>query len=103
MGRALPAFSRNTCLNFAFLAESVIAAAKLMFAPTARHLNQLAEEVRTVAAQMRDPKSKQMMTRLALTYDRLAEFAAIREASDRMLRQIKVELSARRFPATLVW
>jgi hypothetical protein len=48
-----------------------------------RQLNRLAEEVRAVASQMRDPGAKQMMARLALTYDRLAEFAALREASDK--------------------
>jgi hypothetical protein len=31
---------------------------------------------------MRDSEAKQMMTRLALTYDRLAEFAALGEASE---------------------
>jgi hypothetical protein len=53
-----------------------------MLAPTARRLNLLAEEVRTLAAKMRDSEAKQMMTRLALTYDRLAEFAALGEASE---------------------
>jgi len=53
-----------------------------MLGPTARHLSKLAEEVRALAAQMRDPNAKQMMTRLALTYDRLSEFAALREVSD---------------------
>jgi hypothetical protein len=82
--RALSSASRNSFVNFAFLAAGKdIASAKHMFAPTARHLNQLAEEVRAVAAQMRDPDAKQIMARLVLTYDRLAEFAALREASDR--------------------
>jgi len=49
---------------------------------TARQLNQLAEEVRAVVAQMRDPEAKRIMARLALTYDRLAEFAALREVTD---------------------
>jgi hypothetical protein len=40
--------------------------------PTARQLNQLAEEVRAVAAQMRDPEAKRIMARPALTYDLLA-------------------------------
>ena len=53
-----------------------------MLNPTACQLNQLAEDVRALAAQMRDPKAKQMMARLALTYDRRAEFAALREAND---------------------
>lgn len=53
-----------------------------MRAPNALQLNLLAKEVRSLAAQMRDPDAKQMMTRLALTYDRLAESAALREASD---------------------
>jgi len=86
------------CLSVAFLAagkdslsslrrvrppgDGVIAAAKLMLNPTARQLCKLAEDVRAAAAQMRDPKAKQMMTRLALTYDRLAEFAELRDAND---------------------
>ena len=53
-----------------------------MLGPIARHLSNLAEEVRTLAAQMRDPNAKEMMRRLALTYDRLGEFAALREVSD---------------------
>jgi len=31
---------------------------------------------------MRDPEAKRIMARLALTYDRLAEFAALREVTD---------------------
>jgi hypothetical protein len=58
-----------------------------MLAPTARQLNLLAEEVRAIAAQMRNPETKRMMAGLALTYDRLAEFAALREASDRRTAQ----------------
>jgi hypothetical protein len=54
-----------------------------MPALTARRLNQLAEEVRTLAAKMRDPDAKQMMARLALTYDRLATFASIREVIEK--------------------
>lgn len=50
-----------------------------MLPPTARQLNLLATEMRSLAAQMRDRDAKQIMTRLALTYDRLATFAALRE------------------------
>jgi hypothetical protein len=53
-----------------------------MRAPTARQLSLLGEEVRALAAQMRDPDAKQIMTRLALTYDRLATFAVLREATE---------------------
>jgi len=50
---------------------------------TARQLEERAEEARAVAAQMRDPESKRIMARLALTYERLAKFATLRETSDR--------------------
>jgi hypothetical protein len=41
---------------------------------------------------MRDPDAKQVMTRLALTYDRLATLAALREASEQNTpSKIKVE------------
>jgi len=45
---------------------------------------------------MRDPKAKQMMARLALTYDRLAEFAALREASEQNAR-LQTKAVPRRF------
>jgi len=48
-----------------------------MAAPTARQLKQRA---RAIAAQMRDPEAKRIMTTLALTYERLATFAALRES-----------------------
>jgi hypothetical protein len=51
-----------------------------MLNPTARQLYKLAGEVRAVAAQMRGSKAKQMMTKLALAYERLASFAALRRA-----------------------
>jgi len=58
----------------------VLATAKLMPARTARQLKQRAEEARAIAAQMRDPEAKRIMTTLALTYERLATFAALRES-----------------------
>jgi len=39
------------------------------------------EEARAVAAQMRDPEAKRIMITLAVTYERLAKFAALRAAS----------------------
>lgn len=50
--------------------------------PTARQLDQRAEEARAVAAQMRNPDTKHMMARLALTYELLAKHAALREARE---------------------
>jgi len=54
----------------------------LMPAPTARQLEQRAEEARVVAEQMRDPRTKRTMANLALSYERLAKHAAMREASE---------------------
>jgi hypothetical protein len=59
--------------------------AKLMSAPTARQLEQRAEEARVVAEQMRDPRSKLTMANLALSYKRLAKHAAMREANEARL------------------
>lgn len=53
-----------------------------MLAPTARQLQQRAEEARVVAEQMGDPNAKRTMMNLALSYERLAKHAAVREASD---------------------
>lgn len=53
-----------------------------MLERTARQLKQRAEEARAVAAQMRDPGTRSTMTNLALTYERLAKFAADREACE---------------------
>src|SRR5215510_3095120 len=70
--------------NFAFCAQEriLIATAKLMPGPTARQLEQRAEEARVVAEQMRDPRTKRTMTNLALSYERLAKHAAMREARE---------------------
>lgn len=51
--------------------------------PTARQLEQRAEEARAVAGQMRDPWTRSAMANLALTYERLAKFAADREERER--------------------
>jgi hypothetical protein len=53
-----------------------------MSAPTARQLEQRAEEARVVADEMRDPRTKCTMANLALSYERLAKHAAIREARE---------------------
>jgi len=53
-----------------------------MPAPTARQLEQRAEEARSVAEQMRDPRTKRTMANLALSYERLAKHAAEREARE---------------------
>src|SRR5215472_9441812 len=55
---------------------------KLMPTPTARQLEQRAEEARAVAEQMRDPRTKRTMANLALSYERLAKHAAMRETSE---------------------
>jgi hypothetical protein len=52
-----------------------------MALPTARQLEQLAEELRVVAGQMRTPFARQELANLALSYARLAHHAALREAS----------------------
>ena len=52
-----------------------------MPAPTDRQFEQRAEEARAVAEQMRDPRTKRTMANLALSYERLAKHAAMREAS----------------------
>jgi hypothetical protein len=51
--------------------------------PIARQLYERAEEARTVAAQMHDPEAKRIMITLALTYERLAKHAALREVGGR--------------------
>lgn len=53
-----------------------------MPAPTARELDQRAEEARAIAEQMRDPRTKRTMANLALSYERLAKHAAMRETSE---------------------
>jgi hypothetical protein len=58
------------------------ATAKLMPAPTARELDQRAEEARAIAEQMRDPRTKRTMANLALSYERLAKHAAMRETRE---------------------
>ena len=50
--------------------------------PTARKLEQRAQEARAVAEQMRDPVAKRVMMNLAFSYERLAKHAAAREASE---------------------
>jgi hypothetical protein len=51
--------------------------------PTARQLEQRAEEARLVAEQMHDPSNRRTMINLALSYERLAKHAAVREQKDR--------------------
>src|SRR5262245_43290594 len=55
--------------------------AKLMPAPSARQLEQRAEEARIMAGQMHDPETKRAMVNLALSYELLAKHAAQREES----------------------
>jgi hypothetical protein len=52
----------------------------MLLGPTARHLEQRAEEARAIAEEMRDPRAKRTMVNLALSYERLAKHAAMREA-----------------------
>lgn len=81
-GRALSGFSRNTYCNFALWpGKNSSCTAKLMPEPTARELAQRAQVARAIAARMHNPHTKRIMTRLALTYDRLAKFVAAHEAS----------------------
>jgi hypothetical protein len=47
--------------------------------PTAHQLEELAEEARVRAEQMRDPDAKRIMVNLALSYERLAMHARLRE------------------------
>ena len=81
--RACRPFGTVRCNLRSWPQEGIIPTAKLMLAPTARQLEQCAEEVRAIAAEMRDRETKRIMTTLALTYERLAEFAARHEASGR--------------------
>jgi len=50
--------------------------------PRARQLEQRAEEARLVAEQMHDPSTRRTMINLALSYERLAKHASVREASE---------------------
>jgi len=69
---------------------------KLMPTPTARQLEQRAEEARAVAEQMRDPRTKRTMANLALSYERLAKHAAIWEAREAAGRNSTFEQKANR-------
>jgi len=53
-----------------------------MTLPTARQLEQRAEELRVVAGQMHTPLARLTLTNLALSYERLAQHAARREADE---------------------
>ena len=72
----------NVSFNSSFSIPGPAATAKLMLGPTARQLEQRAEEARAIAVQMRSPQTKQTMLNLALSYERLAKHAALREASE---------------------
>jgi len=50
--------------------------------PTARELDSKAAETRALAARMRDPRSRRTMANLALSYERLAKHALIREQAE---------------------
>ena len=50
--------------------------------PTARKLDLRAAEARAIAHRMRDPRAKRTMVNLALSYERLAKHAAMREEAD---------------------
>jgi hypothetical protein len=50
--------------------------------PTARELDLRAAEARAIAARMRDPRAKRTMANLALSYERLAKHAAMREKAE---------------------
>jgi len=62
--------------------RQAVATAKLMPGPTSRELEQRAEEARVVAEQMHNPGTKRTMINLALSYERLAKHAALREATE---------------------
>jgi len=50
--------------------------------PTARQLEQCAEEAWFIAEQMKDARAKRTMVNLALSYERLAKHAAMREEAE---------------------
>jgi hypothetical protein len=50
--------------------------------PTARELEQRAEEARAIADHMHDPRAKRTMVNLALSYEHLAKHARLREESE---------------------
>lgn len=82
-GRALSASLPEPLLKLCVVGRRIVSATeKLMLNPSGRQLEQRAEEARTVAAQMRDPEAKRIMITLAVAYERLAKFSALREASD---------------------
>ena len=59
------------------------ATAKLMLSePSARDLDLRAAEARAIADQMRDARAKRTMVNLALSYERLAKHAAMREEAE---------------------
>jgi hypothetical protein len=49
--------------------------------PTAHQLEERAKEARVRAEQMREPDAKRIMMSLALSYERLAKHARVREES----------------------
>ena len=49
---------------------------------TACALERRAEEARVIAEQMRDPRTRRTMINLALSYERLAKHASMREARE---------------------
>src|SRR5215510_5391345 len=82
-GRALSASLPEPLLKLGVVGRRIVSATeKLMLDPSGRQLEQRADEARAVAAQMRDPEAKRIMITLAVTYERLAKFAALGEASD---------------------
>lgn len=50
--------------------------------PSVSKLLQRAEEARAIAEQIRHPRTKRTMVNLALSYERLAKHAALREARE---------------------
>jgi hypothetical protein len=65
------------CRDFPFAAT-----VKIMPEPTARELDLRAAEARAITHRMRDPRAKRTMANLALSYERLAKHAAMREETE---------------------
>jgi hypothetical protein len=68
------ALSRRSVAN-----PHIVATAKPMLPPTAHQLKERAEEARVIGELMRDPDARRIMMNLALSYERLAKQAQMRD------------------------